>query len=134
MKALKSKIAGYGYKLGAAFTVGMIMSQEAEAAPAGNNFGKIAENITLSIGNVPGLVTGVAYLVGLLLVVLGVLKLKDHVENPTQTPVKDGAVRLAAGGAMLAIPILLEAALNTIGADNNATTAAQLQKVKFNVQ
>ncbi|MEZ5919460.1 MAG: hypothetical protein R3D66_06035 [Alphaproteobacteria bacterium] len=25
---------------------------------------------------------------------------KDHVENPTQTPIKDSAIRLAAGGAL----------------------------------
>lgn len=117
------------YRLGAVFTVGMLTSQEASA----NNFGKIAENITVSIENLPGLLTGLAYLFGILLGVLGVLKIKDHVENPTQTPLKDGAIRLCAGGALFALPILYEAMFETVGNDQTGVTAALLQKVEFNV-
>ncbi len=121
------------YKLGAAMTVGMLMaSSEADAAAAGNNFSKIAQNITTSTESIPGLLTGLAYLFGILLGVLGVLKIKDHVENPGQTPLKDGAIRLAAGGALFAIPIINQAMFNTIGSDTSVT-AAGLNKVKFNV-
>jgi hypothetical protein len=64
--------------------------------------------------------------------VLGVIKIKDHVENPTQTPMKDGAVRLAAGGALFALPIMFEAMSNTIGATNVNTGAATLKQATFN--
>lgn len=117
------------YAFGAAFTVGTLTSS---SAFAGNNFSSIASNINTSIASLPGLLTGLSYMFGILLGVLGIMKIKDHVENPTQTPLKDGAVRLAAGGALFALPIMFEAMFETIGSGNNASAAA-LNKVSFNV-
>ena len=124
--------------VGAAITVGLIVAG-ADSAHAtttttsttgGNNFSKIAENIAGSVGSLPGLISAVAYLFGVLIGVLGILKIKDHVENPTQTPLKDGAIRLAAGGALFALPIVFESMLNTIG---NGTTVdvAKVNKVSL---
>ena len=133
-------------KLGAALTVGFMFgaSDSAFAAAAsatggttttttttgGNNFSNIASNIAGSIGSLPGLISAVAYLFGVLIGVLGILKIKDHVENPTQTPLKDGAIRLAAGGALFALPIVFEAMLNTIG-KSESVDVAKLKKVKL---
>ncbi len=116
----------------AAFIVGML-SKEAVAG-GGSDFSTIARNITNSIEEIPGMVTGISYMLGLMLGVLGVLKIKDHVENPTQTPMKDGAVRLAAGGALFALPIVFESMLNTIGTTGTLVQPATLNKVEFNVQ
>lgn len=119
------------YKLGAAITVGMVAASS-DVHAANNNFNNIATNITNSIGSLPGLISALAYLFGTLLAVLGVMKIKDHVENPTQTPLKDGAIRLLAGGALFAIPIIMEAMTETVGS-GNATQAATLKKVSFSV-
>ncbi len=126
------------YKLGAAMTAGAIASSATSAyAAAGgaNNFSSIAQNITTSIASIPGLLTALCYLFGLLLGVLGVLKIKDHVENPTQTPLKDGAIRLAAGGILFALPILMEAMAETLDSGNQGqnASAAQMFSVSFNV-
>jgi len=122
------------YKLGAAMTAGAVAAS-AGSAHAANNFSSIAENITLSIANIPGLLTALAYLFGILLGVLGILKIKDHVENPTQTPLKDGAIRLAAGGILFALPILFEAMAETLDDANGGTgsSAAVMNSVSFNV-
>ncbi len=119
------------YKLGAAMTAGMLATSG--TAQAANNFGSIASNINTSVSSLPGLISALAYLFGVLLAVLGIMKIKDHVENPTQTPLKDGAIRLAAGGALFAVPIVLEAMSETIdagGAGSGASTAG-LQSVSF---
>ncbi len=120
------------YKLGAAVTVGMLTASAgtAHAATSANNFGSIAANINTSISSLPGLISAIAYLFGVLLAVLGILKIKDHVENPTQTPLKDGAMRLAAGGALFALPIIMEAMFETVGTGSGAS-AAQLRSVSF---
>ncbi len=99
-------------------TVGGVESAWAQATPAagtGNNFSNIASNITTSIQDLPGLLTGVSYMMGILLGVLGILKIKDHVENPSNAKLQDGAIRLAAGGGLFALPIVYESMLNTIG-------------------
>lgn len=112
----------------AAIVVGITSANEAQAG--GNNFSSIARNITESVSDLPTLLAALSYLFGLLLGVLGIMKIKDHVENPTQTHLKDGAIRLAAGGALFALPIVFEAALNTIG-DGNTVSQAQLNELTF---
>ena len=96
-----------------------------------NNFSSVAKNMTTSMGNLPSMLAAVSYLFGLLLGVLGVMKIKDHVENPSQEPLKNGAIRLAAGGALFAIPIIYEAAKNTIGTTGAATGQATLTALSF---
>lgn len=107
-------------------------AEQAHAMGGTNNFSTIASNIISSIESLPGLLTGLAYMMGLLLGVLGVLKVKDHVENPSQTPLKDGAVRMAAGGALFALPIVYEAMQSTIGS-GTGVSAATLSSIQFNV-
>ena len=108
------------------FAVTMMTAGDAHA----NNFSSIGSNIIDSIADLPGLLSGLAYMFGILLAVLGIMKIKDHVENPGQTPLKDGSIRLAAGGALFAIPIVTEAMTTTIGSGDAATTA-QLNAVSF---
>lgn len=119
------------YYAGAAFTVGTMTSMPAFAQ---NDFSSIAKNITTSMQNIPGLITGLSYLAGTMFGVLGILKIKDHVENPTQTQLKDGAIRLAAGGGLFALPIIYEAMVNTVGKTGVQTQAATLNAVGFNVK
>lgn len=121
----------FGMKMGAAATAGYLVASS-PAYAAGQDFSTIAENIITSIADLPGLLTGVSYMFGILLGVLGILKIKDHVENPSQTPLKDGAIRLAAGGGLFALPIVFEAMFSTIG-EGNTVDAAELNAVEFNV-
>ncbi len=119
------------YALGAALTVGMVAGSSAAHAAAGNNFSNISKNIATGISDIPGLFSALAYLFGIMLAVLGIMKIKDHVENPGQTPLKDGAVRLLAGGALFAIPIVSEAMVETIGVDGTAATVSEVNKVEL---
>ncbi|MCB1721863.1 MAG: hypothetical protein H6860_05285 [Rhodospirillales bacterium] len=130
-KILKNKAV----HLQAAFVVGFLTSATQAHAQigAGHDFSDIARNITESVEELPGMVTAISYMIGLLMGVLGVMKLKDHVENPSQTPLKDGAIRLAAGGALFALPMVFESMLNTIGTTGVSIEPASLNRAKFNV-
>lgn len=100
-----------------------------------SNFSTLAQNITESIASLPGLLSALAYMFGILLGVLGVMKIKDHVENPSQTPLKDGAIRLAAGGGLFALPIIYNAMQNTLNpsAEAQKVISPTLNKVQFGV-
>ena len=104
------------------------------ATGTGKDFSAIAGNISGSIASLPGLVSGVAYMLGTLLGVLGILKIKDHVENPTQTPLQHGAIRLVAGGGLFALPIIFEAMRETVGSDGTAVTTPSIHGVTFSVK
>tara|TARA_Y100000034_G_scaffold127638_1_gene180727 strand:+ start:604 stop:969 length:366 start_codon:yes stop_codon:yes gene_type:complete len=112
----------------ASFFTGLMMTSSAHAG--GNNISSIASNIVTSIQDLPSLISALSYLFGLLLAVLGVMKIKDHVENPTQTPLSHGAIRLAAGGGLFALPIITESMLNLVG-DGTAVSQASLNQVTF---
>lgn len=107
--------------------------EDAMAQAAGSqDFTTIGQNITSSISGLPGLLSGVSYMLGILLGVLGILKIKDHVENPSQTPLQHGAIRLIAGGGLFALPIVYEAMQTSLGSSSGVTTAT-LNSVKFGV-
>ncbi|MAF98289.1 MAG: hypothetical protein CMH26_06615 [Micavibrio sp.] len=105
-----------------------------EGGGEANNFSSIARNISTSLNDIPGLLSALAYLMGVILGILGVLKIKDHVENPTQTPLKDGAVRLAVGGALFALPILFESMMSTVGNNGAGVDVATLKAADFSVE
>lgn len=114
------------YSTGAALTVHCM----AAPAFAGNNFSSIGSNIIASIRDVPGLISGVSYLFGLLLGVRGILKLKDSVDNPAQTPLREGAMSLLAGGALFALPVVYEAMKVTIG-EGGGVSAPSMAAVTY---
>lgn len=127
------------YRAGAFMTLGMLgtTSSAHATAPAGNeSFSTIAQNITTAVGDVPGMISGISYLVGSLLGVLGIMKIKDHVENPGNTPLKDGAIRLTAGGALFALPIIFESMLGSVDTETRgaANVQAKIKKVQFNAE
>ena len=130
---MKTIMKKYGLQLGAAIMVGaMGTPAHANGEGDGNDFSSIAKNINTSVEEIPGLISGLSYLFGTLLGVLGILKIKDHVENPQQTELKTGAIRLAAGGGLFALPMVYEAMSTTIG-EGDMSGPAQLNKAEFSV-
>lgn len=111
----------------AAFVMGTMSSSGAQAAPA-NTFNDIANNIVAGIQDLPGFLSAISYMMGMLFSILGILKIKDHVENPTQTHLKDGAIRLAVGGGLFMIPIITESMQTLIGT-GAVTEAANVKKI-----
>ena len=113
------------YKLSAAVTAGVLMGQSTSAIAATANLGGLTTNLHTSSAGIPGFISMIAYICGTGLAVAGIFKLKQHVDNPGQTPMKDGVMRLGAGGALLALPFIVEAMVNSIdntGAANTVTT------------
>lgn len=85
----------------------------------------IAATVATSTGQLPGLIAAFSYLLATLFGAWGVLKLKEHVENPSQTPIRTPVIRLLAGGALFALPNVLNAMFglfgNAAGVDAQAT-------------
>ena len=116
-----------------------IASSPAALAQFAPSMGDVMGNTVISSQDLPTFMAAVSYLFGLLLVVMGVIKLKDHVINPHNTPLSDSIKRFVTGGALFALPMVIEAAYNTLadgcgfggcGADGvsgfNATTPTGL--------
>ncbi len=121
---------------GAATFIGLVSGVEQASATAGGGqgFNDIVQNMEESISGIPGLISGISYMMGILLGVLGILKIKDHVENPGQTPLQQGAIRLAAGGGLFALPIVYEAMQTTIGADGSGVAPPPVEAITFDTK
>jgi hypothetical protein len=127
----KTKFAQYSLVASA----GLLVAFAPEAAQAANNFSNLSTNVAASLASVPGLLAAVSYLFGVILIILGIIKIKEHVEKPDQTPLKEGAIRLIIGGALFALPLLTEVVKETIEGGNAGTAqgSSTLRKVDFAV-
>ena len=110
------------HQIAAALTAGVLMSEGADAFAGPVIFADISSNIIASSANLPAMIQTVAYVGGIGLGVAGIFKLKQHVDNPGQTPMKDGLVRLGAGGGLLALPYLTGAMQGSIGPASGQAT------------
>ena len=120
-----------------AMTVGMMFSTDAFAQFAGgttggaNNFTNVTDKLTGSASKLPNLITTMAYIGGIGMGVAGIMKLKAHVDNPGQAPMKDGLIRLAAGGGLLSLPMIIESMTNTVGAGGTGATLTKVQQITY---
>lgn len=103
------------HKLAAAATMGMIAGSATDAhAQTATTFADMVKNILLASSGFHNLISVVCWIGGAGLGVAGIFKLKNHVDNPGQTPMKDGLVRLGCGGALLAFPFIMQAMQGSI--------------------
>ncbi len=88
----------------------------------------IAQNISNSTTTLPGLLAAFMYLAGAVLLVTGLIKLKEHVDNERQTPLRTPIIRFIGAGLCFALPIITEALQRTLlgAGDNNFTESAGL--------
>lgn len=111
-----------GLRVASGFTAGALMASASVSDAHANDFQNVTGNITDSVADLPNLLATVAYVGGAGLGIAGIYKLKQHVDAPQQVPMKDGLVRLGAGGGLLALPIVLEAMSETIGSGGATPT------------
>lgn len=111
----------------ASLVTGLMASGEASAS--GNTFTTISKTITEQIGGLPGFITAISYVMGVLFAVLGILKIKDHVENPSNTPLKEGAIRLAVGGGLFVVPLVTEAMQNLVGTSGTGVDVQSMKNI-----
>ncbi len=83
-----------------------------------SNVGNIMVNMVDALGTLPGFFTAVAYVLGLVMGAGAILKLKEHVEEPTRTPLREGMVRLIVGGLLFATPTVFTALFTAINGEN----------------
>lgn len=90
----------------------------------GQTLGQVINNVVNSSSSIPGLFGGLSYLFGVYLGIVGVLKLREHVESPGNVPIWEPVKKFLTGGAFFALPTVLEAAYNTVAnglGDNQIT-------------
>ena len=107
--------------MSAAIITGMASSKGALAA--GGSFNDYTEGASQQVTNFPQIVSYLCYLGGFALAALGVVGLKQHVENPGNAPMKNGLAKLGFGGMLMALPAVTSA-IQGSGADSGVGSNA----------
>ena len=119
------------HKLAAALTVGLMTGTSLDAH-AQLTLTSITNNIADGSGGLNRMTSMVAYLCGGALGVSGIFALKQHVDNPAQKPLKDGLIRLGAGGGLLTLPVITTAMQGTVAGTDAGTTDTTDTEVNWN--
>lgn len=89
-------------------------------ALANGGIAGMGDQLKTQIGSLTDLIGAASFIVGLVFGASGLLKFKQHSENPQGTPLSHAMVRLVVAGALIALPAVLGTSVGTLfGADNN---------------
>ncbi len=111
----RGNVAAFFKKLSGISLFSVLISVLYSSSASAQDVSDLAENMVTSVEQLPALVAAIAYILGLILGITGILKIKEHVENPTQVPLRTGVIRLFIGGTLFALPIVYEAVFQTVG-------------------
>lgn len=95
----------------------------------GGNINFVLGTIIASVSNIPGLISAVAYLLGLIFGVMGLLKIKEHVDSPTQVTLKEPVFRLLIAGALFALPTIYAAMDNLISGGSGPSDVGNISDI-----
>jgi hypothetical protein len=101
-----------------------------ETALAQQNLENSIAIIHGGIANMPNIIAGIFYILGAIMIGTGLMKLKMHSENPTQTPLGHGLGRIGAGAGAVALPALAAWLNNSLAIGQNSATSQALGVVQ----
>ena len=82
----------------------LVTTSHAHAQTIGN----VITDLTTSFISFPTLLTSLSYIMGCSYIVWGILKFKDHVDDPNHTPLSSGVKRFLSGGMFLALHFMVD--------------------------
>lgn len=85
-----------------------------DVAHATNGIAGMGDQLRDQIGSLTDLIGAASFIVGLVFGASGLMKFKQHSENPQGTPLSHAMVRLLVAGALIALPAVLGTSVGTL--------------------
>ena len=128
IQRIATGVVGQGVALGGA----QLQAQAQRGAALFQGFDDVLAG-DQAFGGLPGLISMAAYIMGIVFAIGGILKIKDHVEDPGRTELKSGAIRLVIGGALFALPFIMTVMTASVGSQTQGVKVNTLNKGVFGV-
>lgn len=109
--------------------LGAILAMAFPEAAAAQDMAATTRALVESLRDMPTIISGIAYLAGGVMVLGGANKLKQHAENPTQTPLSHGLVRIGVGGIVAGLPPMMAWVNNTMSIGNQGLGFKKMQNI-----
>ena len=101
------------------------MASFSSKAHAQQNVGTVFQTITAgNLAFIPLVITALSYITGIGFTIMGLIKMRDFVDDPSQNFMKDALVRLGIGALLILLPFAIRVAANTVGATDNSVIVA----------
>ena len=96
------------------------------AMASSNDIGQIATAFGQTTTGFASIASGGSYVAGAFMGMRGMLKLKAHAENPSQTGLGIGAGSVAVGAGLIGLPFIINSVLSTGGGDASTLGAGNV--------
>ena len=93
--------------------VGLALMMVAGYAMA-DNIGSVASRISSALSNVASMLGAASYVIGTGMFMVAIFQLKQHKENPTQTPLSKPMLFLVVAACLLYLPTLMNVTSGTL--------------------
>ena len=105
---------------------GAVATAHAATPALAISLGEMAEAAAADLELLPIFISIAFYVLGVLIVGFGLLRLKRHVDHPSQTTIGSGLVALIIGAALIAAPSVINAVAETFAVDGATLTRPAL--------
>lgn len=103
----------------------VIYQQPVYTDTTSRNMGQLANNLRVQLLEVRELILIIALVLGMFLFLGGLMKLRQHVQQPTAVPLGIPAIRLLIGILLIVMPAVILLGIDTIFGDAASTSAQQ---------
>jgi hypothetical protein len=125
IQILKEETMLKSYNKTTAFMSAAMMTGLLSSESQAQDFETYTKGASDQVTAFPDIVAFICYLGGFVLAALGVVGLKQHVENPGNAPMKNGLAKLGFGGMLMALPPVVGAIQGSGAGAGAAGTALQ---------
>lgn len=109
--------------------LGAVVAAAFPSAGLAQDMSATTSSLVEGLKDMPTIISGVAYLAGGVMVLGGANKLKMHAENPMQTPLSHGLVRIGVGGVVAGLPPFMVWVNNTMAVGNQGLGFKKMQNI-----
>jgi Ca2+/Na+ antiporter len=92
----------------------MLVGLAVDANATGTGLAKVGSQVGDQVGSLNDVVGAIAFVMGLVFGASGLLKFKQHAENPGNTPLMHAVGRLLVAGALVSLPALIGTSVGTM--------------------
>ena len=101
----------------------MLVGLAVDANATTTGLAKVGSQVGDQVGSLTDVVGAIAFVMGLVFGASGLLKFKQHAENPGQTPLMHAVGRLLVAGALVSLPALIGTSVGTMWTGATGTDA-----------
>lgn len=107
----------------AAAVLGTALSLAGPALAEVTDFKSFAQNLVNNqLVVLPDFISAVCYIIGIVFIAQGVMRLKEHADNPNSAKLPPALGRLLVGGAIVSLPVLAAVVQKSMGIGSTAAT------------